>query len=184
MAVARAGEDAAPTAPAPPALRPFLHFSRLPAAALVAARRVLDTDEPFRARVAEEVSEAQVGRAGWLFLNRPAGWEEDLDAMVRRTERDRAEAAERRAEHDARRRLAAVEAAARRAEEDAAAARAEAARAGELLAEERRTRRAAAQREADLAARADDLASRVEALASERDKSRDEAAAAADEAAS
>ena len=179
MAVARAGEEATPVAPAPAALRPFLHFSRLPAAALVAARRVLDGDEPFRARVAEEVSEAQVGRAGWLFLTRPDGWEADLDAMVRCTEDHRAEAAERRAESDARRRLAAVEAVARRAEDDAAAARAEAARAGELLAEERRTRREAAQREADLAARADELARRVEALASERQQSREEAAAAA-----
>ncbi|HEX2273387.1 MAG TPA: hypothetical protein VHG90_05905, partial [Acidimicrobiales bacterium] len=94
MAVARAGEDATPMAPAPAALRPFLHFSRLPAAALVAARRTLDADASFRARVAEEVSEAQVGRAGWLFLNRPEGWEEDLDGLVRRAETDRAEAAE------------------------------------------------------------------------------------------
>jgi predicted RNA-binding protein with PIN domain len=184
VAVARAGADATPTVPAPAALRPFLHFSRLPATALQAARRVLDADEAFRARVAEDVSEAEVGRAGWLFLDRPDGWEEDLDTLVRRSETDRAEAAERRAEHDARRRLAAVEAAARRAEEDAASARAEALRAGELLAEERRTRREAAQREADLAARADELATRLQALASERDRSRQEAAAAASEAVS
>ena len=57
--------------PAPVALRPFLHFPRLPVRAGVAARRAVDADDEFRGRVAEAVSEGDVGRAGWLWLTRP-----------------------------------------------------------------------------------------------------------------
>lgn len=175
MAVARAGEDAVPVEPAPVALRPFLQFARLPAPALVAARRVLDADEAFRARVAEEVSEEVVGRAGWLFLARPDGWEDDLDALVQGAEESRAAVADRRAENEARRRLAAVEAAAKRAEDVAVEARAEAARAGDALVEERRARR-------DAVEEAEKLAIRARQLQAERDRAR-AAAAAAEESA-
>src|SRR5262249_14494635 len=44
VAVARAGEEEVPVRPAPSALRPFLQFSRLPARARSAARRVLEGD--------------------------------------------------------------------------------------------------------------------------------------------
>jgi predicted RNA-binding protein with PIN domain len=171
VAVARAGEDDIPVRAAPGALRPFLNFTKLPGRALVAARRTLDGDDEFRARVAGEVSEESVGPAGWLFLTRPHGWQADLEALAQRHERQRAGVAEHRAEDSARRRLGTAEAIARRAEEAAATARAEAAQATAALAEERRARRAAAGDAAELTAR-------VEALAAERNAAVAEAAAA------
>lgn len=171
MAVARAGEGAVPVEPAPAALRPFLQFAKLPVPALVAARRVLDADEAFRARVADELSEDDVGRAGWLFLTRPDGWQDDLDALVQGVDEARAEIADRRAENEARRRLAAVEAAARRAEEVASEARADAERAGDALADERRARREAV-------LETEKLATRARELQAERDRARAAMAAA------
>jgi predicted RNA-binding protein with PIN domain len=171
VAVARAGEDDIPVQAAPSALRPFLNFTKLPARALVAARRTLDGDEDFRARVASEVSEESVGRAGWLFLTRPDGWQADLDALAQQHERKRAGVADHRAEDSARRRLGTAEGIARRAEAAAASARAEAAQATAALAEERRARRAAA---GDVV----ELTARVETLAAERDAAVAEAASA------
>ena len=170
--MARAGEDAVPARPAPPALRPFLQFARLPTQALVTARRVLDADDGFRERVLEEVSEDEVGRAGWLFLSRPQGWEEELDELSRVVAEAEAEQAERRAEGDARRRLVIAEETVRRAEEAAAEARTEAARAADALAEQRRARRAADRRVTELSAS-------LTAVAADRDQARAEAAAAA-----
>lgn len=171
VAVARSGEGDVPVQAAPVGLRPFLNFARLPSRALVAARRALDADDAFRARVVAEVSEDAVGHAGWIFLVRPDGWEVELDALARRSEEDRARVDDHRAEDGARRRLGAAEEAGRRAEEAAAAARAEASRAGAALAEERRIRRAATSEAADLARRAD-------ALAVERDQAVADAARA------
>ncbi|MGH9265713.1 MAG: hypothetical protein ACRD1D_13580, partial [Acidimicrobiales bacterium] len=74
--MARAGEEDTPVLPAPVALRPFLQFAKLRGAAVAAARRAVDGDDEFRARVAEAVTEDEVGRAGWLWLTRPAGWED------------------------------------------------------------------------------------------------------------
>lgn len=165
LAVAREGEDDTPAVPAPAPLRPFLRFARLPPRALSATRRTLDGDEDFRARVAEAADEQEVGRPGWLFLSRPEGWEEELAALVEGAGQAAREEADRKAEHDARRRLAGVQDALRRAEEAAAAARAEAAAAVAALGEERRAR-VAAEASAETAAR------RVEDLVAERDRAR------------
>ena len=132
--------------PAPVALRPFLNFAKLPSRAVAAARRAVDDDDDFRARVAEDASQDEVGRAGWLWLTRPEGWQEELDAMASGVAEAGEAAAERRAENEARRRLEGAEAATRRAEAAAASAQAESARATTALAEERRARRAAARR--------------------------------------
>lgn len=80
--MARAGERATPPIPAPAPLARLLKFRSLPATALDAARRVLDNDDEFRARVAAEVDEARVGRAGMLVLTRPDGWEDELADLV------------------------------------------------------------------------------------------------------
>jgi predicted RNA-binding protein with PIN domain len=171
LTVARAGEEAVPAQSAPVSLRPFLQFTRLPGRALVVARKALDGDEGFRVRVVQEVSEAGVGRAGWLFLTRPPGWEADLEALVQEAEKDRAEAAERRSEGEARRRLAGAEETARRAEEAAEAARAEAAKAADALAEQRRSRR-------EVDRRASALAARLEEVTADLRQARADAAAA------
>jgi hypothetical protein len=56
---------------------PVLGFSRLSAAAYAVIRRVIDDDGTFRARVAARAEEAEVGRAGWLWLHRPVDWADD-----------------------------------------------------------------------------------------------------------
>lgn len=174
VAVARAGEEATPIEPPPPALRPFLHFAKLPRPALVAARRVLDADDEFRARVLESVSESDIGRSGWIYLARPDGWEDELAALLAHAEDAGAAAGEKRAEGDARKRLAGAEAARRRAEDAAAASEAEATRAVAALADERKARRAAA----DDVAR---LERRLAQVTVERDRAKEAASKAAAE---
>ncbi|HVM01839.1 MAG TPA: hypothetical protein VM263_04145, partial [Acidimicrobiales bacterium] len=163
--VARAGAATVPPVEPPRALRPFVRFARLPDSALGAVRRALDEDAAFRARVEALADESELGRAAWLFVARPEGWEEELvglaDEAQRRAEAERDE----REERSARRRLSAAEAAARRAEAAAARARAAADASAAELAAERRERRAAHEE----AAR---LARRVASLEGERDSAR------------
>jgi predicted RNA-binding protein with PIN domain len=146
----------------------------MPARAVGAARRAVDSDDEFRSRVAEVVSADDVGRAGWLWLTRPPGWEAELDDLQREVTDAGEAAADRRAETEARRRLAGAEAATQRAEAAAATASAEAARAVAALAEERRSRRAAA-------AEVEDLAGRLQQVTSERDRARAERDGALDQ---
>src|SRR4051812_2070010 len=116
MQVARDGEAAEPTEPAPAQLRRYLRFARLPAPALDIARRVVEEDDAFRERVAAQLTEEAVGEAGWLWLTRPDGWEERLDEL-RKTQQEHEHALhEERAEREALRRLAGAEDRARRAE--------------------------------------------------------------------
>lgn len=82
--VARAGELADPVEPAPTPLRPFLAFAKFPPRAMVVARRVLDDDPAFRARVLAGMRPEAVGDAGRLFLERPGGWTEAYEAHVDR----------------------------------------------------------------------------------------------------
>lgn len=65
--------------------------------------KVLDDDRAFRSLVADEATEDVVGRAGWLYLHRPEGWDDELDQLVATEDgrrREQADAvAERSAEH-------------------------------------------------------------------------------------
>ncbi len=114
--VARDGESAAPATPAPPMLRRYLSFARLPGPALDVARRVVDDDPEFRRRVAERTSAEEVGEAAWVWLSRPDGWEARLEALTRQAQDADRAARDDKAERSAQRRLAGAEAAARRAE--------------------------------------------------------------------
>ena len=114
--VAREGERATPAVPAPTQLRRYLNFARLPDPALEVARRVLDDDPPFRERVARSTGEVVVGRAGWLFLERPDGWLEELDELLQQAAAAELAAKSERHERGAQRRLAGAEAALARAE--------------------------------------------------------------------
>lgn len=80
--VAFDGELADPPVPAPPELKPILRFRKLSASTRTIIRRVLDGDADFRARVAAEATEDAVGRAGWLWLHRPDGWFEEIEAST------------------------------------------------------------------------------------------------------
>lgn len=95
--VARDGESADPPIAAPGSLRPLLRFARLPPAALRTVLAALDDDE-FRERVVAATSESAVGRAGWLLVTRPEGWEAEFDELAGGRRRVASEREERRAE--------------------------------------------------------------------------------------
>jgi predicted RNA-binding protein with PIN domain len=120
-----AGTRLRPPVPAPPPLRPYLNFQKLPARALGAVRRVVEGDDDYRERVAAVATEELVGRSGWLWLHRPEGWEEELDAVVATESAQEAEEDAARSERTAARRLEAAEAATRRAVAALAAAESE-----------------------------------------------------------
>ena len=129
-------------------LRRYLRFARLPAPALDIARRALEEDPSFRERVAAALSQPEVGEAVWLWLSRPEGWEERVDAL-HRAEQDREHAErEERGERDAQRRLVHAEDRARRAEALVAALERELVAARADLGEERAARQAM-ERDAD-----------------------------------
>lgn len=145
LALARRGGAELPPRRPPPALRPLLRFAKLPTQAVSAVVRLLDSDEDFRAQVAESTSEEEVGKASWLFLARPEGWEEELAVLLDVARSAHAADAEDRVTDEMRRRLADAEDELRRtrlrlesAEQGSAAAEA-------ALAEERRARRARAE---------------------------------------
>ena len=156
--------------PAPRVLRRLLTFSRLPAHAIDTTRRVIDEDADFRARVAEVATEERVGRAGWLLLHRPEGWEDDLRAELDGTEKAAQEAEDRRDESLARRRLRAAQEATERAVEELAEARREAARAREAANTERRNAR-------DASEIAKVAQAKLTQLEREQDRQREQAAA-------
>jgi predicted RNA-binding protein with PIN domain len=145
----------------PPALRRYLGFTKLQPATLRAIGRVVDGDETFRARVAEEVDEKEIGRAGWLWLTRPDGWQDEVMRLQHEADAATSAAAAERAERNARRKLKAARAAADKA---AARARAHAEETDKLRSElaEERSRRTAAEQERDR------LASELQTASEER----------------
>lgn len=161
MAVARLGEQATPPVPAPGALKRYLRFARLPDPALGIARRVLEDDAAFRARVGEATTEEQLGRAGWLWLNRPTGWEPEFEAIRKQANAAEVASKEDRGERDATRRLAGAEQALTRVGGQLLAATDEAARVAAELTRERDARR-------ELTEEVLALRSRVEELVAER----------------
>ena len=118
-------------------------FKRFPDRALAAARRVIDDDEAFRHRVRNATTEEDLGRASWLYLDRPDGWEEELSELVAAAEEAADAAKESKAEAPFRRQMTALEANLERASRDAVRSRAETAEAKDQLATERRGRRRA-----------------------------------------
>jgi predicted RNA-binding protein with PIN domain len=84
LAVSVARRDVATAgAPAPPRpLRAVLRFTRLPEKALQTVRRTLEDDEAFRLHVVEGIDPRGLSRGGQLFLERPEGWQEELDLLV------------------------------------------------------------------------------------------------------
>ena len=75
----RISHDDGPNA-IPSRLRPFLRFTKLPNTALTASRLALEEDDGLRAAVIAIADEETVGRGAWLWLARPDGWREHLDA--------------------------------------------------------------------------------------------------------
>ncbi|MGB3056429.1 MAG: hypothetical protein WBB52_16405, partial [Acidimicrobiales bacterium] len=77
LKVAAEGDLAEPRIPSPTAIRPLFGFRKLSAAAYRRIRVVVESDDDFRLRVADEATEMLVGRAGWLWLTQPEGWAAD-----------------------------------------------------------------------------------------------------------
>jgi len=101
----------------------------------------LDRDDGFRARVSEAVGESEVGRASWLYLARPDGWESELEGLVMEAaHRDDARIAAR-ADSDVLRRAEVAESALRRLTVTQSNTKAEVDTLGEQLAEAQRKRR-------------------------------------------
>lgn len=107
VAVAARREQDTPPVTAPSALRPYLHFTRLPPAAVGTVLNLLETDESLRLAVADALDgDGLPDRhdAVLAWLRRPRGWEAQWSDAVDtaraaredRVERDR----ERRAERD------------------------------------------------------------------------------------
>jgi predicted RNA-binding protein with PIN domain len=100
--------------PVPAELRAQFGVSRIPTAALGRLRRAIESDDVFRSRIAAGAVPELVDQIGLLWLQRPTGWEQQIDELLvaRAAEEDDADlrASLRRAE---RRRAAAEQVAAR-----------------------------------------------------------------------
>ena len=101
---------------APRPLHKFLNFQKMPAAAMPVVRKVLDSDEAFRQRVAESVNLDAVDRPSLLLLTRPDGWEEELERLADEEAQARDDSREAKAEKSAQRKLKAAEQAREKAE--------------------------------------------------------------------
>ena len=162
--VAASGEEQRPPVPAPRALTPLLRFRRLPDSALRRVAKVLDTDDEFRARVAAASDPDDVGPIAWLWLERPEGWQQDVDALLDEHAIDHdAPAEERSADKALRRQLEGAERRAARALEEARRAASEAERTRRELDEVRAERAAHAKR-------IDELERRIAELSAQRTK--------------
>jgi hypothetical protein len=151
--VARQDQSGDVVTPAPPGMRPYLRFRRLPPRAARAIRAAIEADDDFRGRVADAAGPEEVGRGAWLWLTRPDGWEDEYEALVE-AEAERVEAdSEGDAERSAVKQLERAEAAAARWEAQAA----------EFETQLERTRHELA----DATARADELAEAVEVASSD-----------------
>ncbi|MEP6661922.1 MAG: NYN domain-containing protein [Acidimicrobiales bacterium] len=162
FAVAVVGARQRPPIAAPPLLRPFLKLQKLPDRALAPVRKVLENDDEFRERVGSVASVETVDELGLLWLQRPAGWEDAVAALVATAGAEAAEADAERADRTARRRVDAAEEAARRAQAELAAAKASLSTVTGLL-EAERDRRALAEAARDkVLARAGELERAIE----------------------
>lgn len=128
--VARAGLLDQPSVPAPTAMHRVLTFKRFSQTTFVTIRKVVDENDDFRERVAGEADEADVGRAGWLWLHRPDGWGAEIETLDASTDPASVESAAR-----LRKKLEAAEAVARRHAHDAEVAEAARRRSDQKLAE-------------------------------------------------
>jgi len=146
--VARAGLAERPPIEPPRLLRPLLQFTRLPRRGAEVVRSVLEDDLVFRSRVALAAAgmEDELGRASWLFVARPAGWEDELAALTAEQGEAAAAAEDEAAEQRAVRQLRGARERIARLEAEVAAAKDREAEATAELAAARRLRHAAAER--------------------------------------
>ena len=150
----------------PKPLQPFLKFQKMPARAMPAVRKVLDTDDAFRERVASVVALGVLDQAGVLFLTRPEGWEADLERLASEGAQAEADAQAEKAEKSAQRKLKAAEAARTKAEERVAELTVELERTRAVLEQERVAKRQAETTAHNVTWDVDNLRKRVRELES------------------
>ena len=178
--VAVLGTRQRPPIPPPPSLKRFLRFQKLPSAALVPVRKVVEEDEAFRSRVAAVATEDTVDRASWLWLHRPEGWEAELAALLQETAPEQP-AEPGRAAGPAARRLEATETKLRRVNAELSVLRDEVTRAQAARAKAEAGAGKAKARQAELERAAERARQRSEQAAEELAASRAETAAVAAE---
>ncbi|HSJ91110.1 MAG TPA: NYN domain-containing protein [Ilumatobacter sp.] len=88
----REGQKLKPPIPYPPALRKYLKLNRLPAASLPAVRKIIESDETFRRRIAAGALPELVDPIGRVWLERPARWEDEIRRLVAEAEAEEAAA--------------------------------------------------------------------------------------------
>lgn len=85
-AVARDDAESEYLAEPPASMRSFLYVSDLPRRAITVAQQAIEDDSEFRARVAARATEDTVGRAGYLWLQRPPGWAAEFEELTAEAE--------------------------------------------------------------------------------------------------
>ena len=80
--IAREGAEAEPSLDVPRPMQSFLYVAELPDRALSVAKQAIEDDPAFRRRVAEQATEDEVGRGGYLWLHRPIGWSAEFEELV------------------------------------------------------------------------------------------------------
>jgi predicted RNA-binding protein with PIN domain len=95
VALSAEGQKRRPPLPIPAALKPHLQRPRLPTSSLGAVRRIVEGDDAFRNRLAVGAVPELVDPIGLLWLQRPPGWQEQVEQLVAQSEaaRDAADAA-------------------------------------------------------------------------------------------
>ena len=151
---------------APKPLQPFLKFQKMPTRAMPAVRKVLDSDDAFRERVANVVALGVLDQAGVLFLTRPEGWEAELERLASEGAQAEADAQAEKAEKSAQRRLKAAEAARTKAEERVSELTVELERTRAVLEQERVAKRQAETTAHNVTWDVDNLRKRVRELES------------------
>ena len=115
VAMAREGQKIKPPIAYPPALRKYVKMTRLPASSLPTVHKIVEGDETFRRRLAAGALPELVDPIGRLWLERPAGWEDDVRRLIAEAESEEAAADAMRRLHRAEKRRDAAEQVATRA---------------------------------------------------------------------
>lgn len=82
VTMAREGRKFKPPMKSPKGLDKYLKMAHLPSASLGAIRRAIEADEPFRTRIAVGALPELVDPIGKLWLERPTGWEQEIEQLV------------------------------------------------------------------------------------------------------
>ncbi len=92
LLMANEGQKLKPPMKFPAGLRPFMKQQRVPTASLPALRRVVEGDDDFRQRLGRGAVPELVDAVGMVWLQRPDGWQAQIDELVANVDAAAAEA--------------------------------------------------------------------------------------------